>query len=144
MNARQMQQMMKQMGIQQVDVEATQVIIVTPTKRIIIDHPQVSKVNMMGQQTWQVVGPSREEKIDVLPSITDEDIKTVMEQTAPRGQAPPSVRRKGTCLSRLRHGEVRWLVPVREPERGPSHQTFEGLSRWPRGVARLADHLLLC
>ncbi len=81
MNARQMQQMMKQMGIQQVDVEATQVIIVTPTKRIIIDHPQVSKVNMMGQQTWQVVGPSREEKIDVLPSITDEDIKTVMEQT---------------------------------------------------------------
>jgi nascent polypeptide-associated complex subunit alpha len=81
MNSRQMQQMMKQMGIQQVDVDATQVIIVTPTKRIVIDHPQVSKVNMMGQQTWQVVGPAREEKIEVLPDINEEDIKTVMEQT---------------------------------------------------------------
>lgn len=73
--------MMKQMGIQQVEVAATQVIIITPEKRIVIDHPQVSKVNMMGQQTWQVVGPAREERIDLLPDINDEDVETVMSQT---------------------------------------------------------------
>lgn len=81
MNQRQMQQMMKQMGIQQVDIDATQVIIITPEKRIVIDNPQVSKVNMMGQQTWQVVGPAREERIEVLPEINDDDIETVMAQT---------------------------------------------------------------
>jgi len=81
MNPRQMQQMMKQMGIQQVEVPATQVIIMTPDKRIIIDRPQVTKVNAMGQQTWQVIGPAREEPLDATPDINDEDIKTVMEQT---------------------------------------------------------------
>jgi nascent polypeptide-associated complex subunit alpha len=81
MNPRQMQQMMKQMGIQQVDIPATQVIIITPEKRIIIDKPQVAKVNMMGQQTWQVIGPSREEALDTTPEINEEDIQTVMDAT---------------------------------------------------------------
>ncbi|HIH23750.1 TPA: nascent polypeptide-associated complex protein [Candidatus Woesearchaeota archaeon] len=81
MNARQMQQMMKQMGIQQVEVPATQVIIITPDKRIIIDRPQVSKVNMMGQQTWQVVGAAHEERNNILPDISDDDIQTVVDQT---------------------------------------------------------------
>jgi nascent polypeptide-associated complex subunit alpha len=81
MNPRQMQQMMRQMGIQQVDVPALQVIILTPDKKIIIDHPQVAKVNAMGQQTWQVVGKAREEALSSTPDITDEDIQTVMDQT---------------------------------------------------------------
>jgi nascent polypeptide-associated complex subunit alpha len=81
MNPRQMQQMMRQMGIQQVDVPATQVIIITPDKRIVIDRPQVAKVNAMGQQTWQVVGQAREEALSTTPDITEEDIQTVMEQT---------------------------------------------------------------
>jgi nascent polypeptide-associated complex subunit alpha len=81
MNPRQMQQMMKQMGIQQVDVPATQVIIITPDKKIIIDHPQVAKVNAMGQQTWQVVGKAREEALSTTPDITEEDIQMVIQQT---------------------------------------------------------------
>ena len=80
MNPRQMQQMMKQMGIQQVDIDATRVIIETPDKRIIIENPQVAKVNMMGQQTWQVVGHAREEALDTTPEIDDDDVETVMEQ----------------------------------------------------------------
>ena len=88
-----MAQMMKQMGIQQVDVPATQVIIITPTKRIIIDHPQVAKVNAMGQQTWQVIGPAREEAISSIPDITEDDIKTVMDQTGvARSQAYGAIR----------------------------------------------------
>jgi alpha-NAC-related protein len=94
MNARQMQQMMKQMGIQQVEVPATQVIILTPEKRIVIDHPQVSKVNMMGQQTWQVVGTAREERVDILPDINDDDVRTVMEQAdVPKDKALSAIQR---------------------------------------------------
>ncbi len=100
MNQRQMQQMMKQMGIQQVDVDATQVIIITPEKRIVIDKPQVSKVNMMGQQTWQVVGPAREERIETLPDINDEDIKTVMDQTGvSRSEAYAAIRESSGDLA---------------------------------------------
>jgi nascent polypeptide-associated complex subunit alpha len=81
MNSRQMQQMMRQMGVQQVDINATQVIILTENKRIVIDNPQVAKVTMMGQQTWQISGPAREEALDVLPDITDDDVDAVMAQT---------------------------------------------------------------
>lgn len=81
MNSRQMRQMMKQMGIQQQEIPASQVIIIQEDKRIVIDDPQVSRVNMMGQDTWQVVGASREETIDSTPDISEEDVRTVMEQT---------------------------------------------------------------
>lgn len=81
MNPRQMKQMMKQMGIQQVDVEASRVIIETPESRLVIDSPQVAKVNMMGQKTWQVIGEAREEALDTTPEISQEDVNTVIEQT---------------------------------------------------------------
>ena len=80
-NPRQMQQMMKQMGIQQVDVDATRVIIETPEKRIVIDDPSVARVTMMGQQTWQISGAAREEALDTAPEITDEDVQTVVDAT---------------------------------------------------------------
>lgn len=79
-NPRQMQQMMKRMGIQQVEIDATEVIIRCPDKDLIITDPQVSKVNMMGQETFQIVGKVHEQenqKVD----ISEEDIKTVVEQT---------------------------------------------------------------
>ena len=38
------------MGIKQIEIDATEVIIKTPDKEIIISEPQVSKVNMMYQQ----------------------------------------------------------------------------------------------
>ncbi len=80
MNPRKMQQMMKKMGIAQQDIEATQVIIKTAEKNLIINNPQVAKVNMMGQETFQVVGEVEEQDTDTSPTINEEDIKTVMEQ----------------------------------------------------------------
>lgn len=80
MNPRKMNQMMKKMGIQQQELDATEVIIRTPEKEIIITSPQVSKVNMMGQQTYQVVGEEHERPLSKEPEIDEEDIKTVMEQ----------------------------------------------------------------
>ncbi len=90
MNPRKMNQMMKRMGISQNEVDATEVIIRTPDKEIVISNPSVSKVNMMGQQTYQVVG--EEEERDLSKSleahseeheieINQEDINTVTSQT---------------------------------------------------------------
>ncbi|MBT3405616.1 nascent polypeptide-associated complex protein [Candidatus Woesearchaeota archaeon] len=80
MNPRKMQQMMKKMGVAQQDIEATRVIIETPEKNLIIDEPQVAKVNMMGQETLQVSGQIREEEKDTTPELSEDDIKTLMEQ----------------------------------------------------------------
>lgn len=80
MNPRMMKQAMKRMGIQQQEIDATEVIIRTKDKEIVIANPQVSKVNMMGQQTYQVVGEEEERELSAEPEINEDDIKTVMEQ----------------------------------------------------------------
>ena len=80
MSQRKVQQMMKQMGIQQQDLDATEVIIKMLDKTIIITNPSVAKVNMMGQETFQISGEIHEETVSTTPDINDEDIKTVMEQ----------------------------------------------------------------
>lgn len=85
LNPRKMQQMMKQLGIQQVDIPATEVIIRGEEKDLVIRNPSVAKVNMMGQETFQITGEveerAREEKRGAAKEeISGEDIKTVMEQ----------------------------------------------------------------
>lgn len=75
-----MQQMMRKMGIQQSEIDATRVIIQCSDKEIVIENPQVTKVNMMGQQTYQIVGEEEERSLSSAPEISEEDIKTVMEQ----------------------------------------------------------------
>jgi len=81
MNPRQMAQAMRRLGIQQVEIPATEVIIRTPDKELVIINPQVSKVNMMGQDTIQVIGEIHEREISTTPEISDDDVKTVMDQT---------------------------------------------------------------
>jgi len=75
-----MAQAMKRLGIQQVEIPATEVIIRTADKELVIDNPQVSKVNMMGQETIQVIGAIREREISSVPEISEDDVKTVMDQ----------------------------------------------------------------
>lgn len=55
-NPRDMQKAMKRLGITQQEIEATEVIIKTADAELVIHNPQVSKVNMMGQETFQIVG----------------------------------------------------------------------------------------
>ena len=80
MNPRKMQQMMKKMGIQQQDIQAEEVIIRTAEKEIVITECQVAKVNMMGQENFQISGNVSEREISTMPELSDEDIKTVMDQ----------------------------------------------------------------
>lgn len=77
-NPKQIQGMMKKMGIAQVDINASRVIIECPDKKIVIDHPSVMKINMQGQQSFQISGEVSEEGLE---SFSKEDVKLVMEKT---------------------------------------------------------------
>lgn len=75
-NPKQLEQMMKKMGMHQEEIEATEVIIRTAEGDLIIKNPQVTKVNVMGQTTYQVVGEAEEVSAD----ITSDDVETVADQ----------------------------------------------------------------
>ena len=81
MNPREMQKAMKRLGIRQEEIDAELVIIKTADRDIIIKNPHVSKVNMMGQETFQVVGDITEVDKDEIIEINEDDITTVVEQT---------------------------------------------------------------
>lgn len=80
MNPREMSKAMKRLGIKQEEIEAELVIIKTPDKDLIIRNPQVSRMNMMGQETFQISGQVEERDLSTSPEISEEDIKTVMDQ----------------------------------------------------------------
>ena len=80
MNPREMQKAMKKLGIRQEEIDAELVIIRTADKDLVIKNPQVSRINMMGQETIQVVGSITEVEKEKA-GISDDDISTVMGQT---------------------------------------------------------------
>ena len=61
LDPKKMQAMMKQLGIKQEDIDAKRVIIEKEDGKIIIEEPSVVKVNMQGQETFQISGNIREE-----------------------------------------------------------------------------------
>jgi nascent polypeptide-associated complex subunit alpha len=81
MNPRDVQKAMKRLGIKQEEIDAVEVIIRTADKEIIIADPQVSKINMGGQETFQISGTADERALSSEPDINEEDIQTVMAQT---------------------------------------------------------------
>jgi len=76
-NPKQLQKAMKRMGVKQEEIDATEVIIKTPDKELIIRDPHVAKVNMMGQESLQITGSIEERD---LKAYKEEDVKTVVEQ----------------------------------------------------------------
>ncbi len=80
MNPKQMKQAMKQLGIKQEDVDATEVIIRTASEDIIIKNPSVQRVNMQGQESFQISGDVVHSEVDNTPSISDEDVDMVVSQ----------------------------------------------------------------
>ena len=80
-NPRQMKQAMKKLGIKQEEINAVEVIIRTPEHDIVIESPDVQKVNMMGQWTFQITGEEQIRQRDTTPDISEDDIETVVSQT---------------------------------------------------------------
>lgn len=81
MNKKQMKQMerqMRKMGMKMVDLPgAIEVIIRFEDKELIIDNPNVSLMNVMGQETYQIDGKAREVELEYKIEIPDEDIEMV-------------------------------------------------------------------
>jgi nascent polypeptide-associated complex subunit alpha len=101
MNPGQMRKMMQRMGIQQNEIDAEAVIIKTPGKDIIITEPSVVKVNMMGQETFQISGHISEQEPEAEPELSEDDIKTVMEQAkVAREEAVEALKRNDYDLAK--------------------------------------------
>ena len=80
MNPRQMNKMMKRLGINIKEIKnVKKVIIKTDTKEYIFDGAEVTIMDAQGQKTYQVTGNPRIE--DLEEEIPEDDIKLVMEQT---------------------------------------------------------------
>jgi len=77
---KQIEKMAKRMGIEAKPIDATEVIIRTPEKDIVISNPQVSRVNMMGQDSWQITGDVSERPLAEESRITDDDVRMVAMQ----------------------------------------------------------------
>jgi len=56
MNPKQMDAMMRRMGIKTENVKATEVIIVKPGGNIHIKEPNISIMTVQGERTWQISG----------------------------------------------------------------------------------------
>lgn len=78
MNPRAVEQAMKKMGIKQQDVPASEVIIKSEGKDIVITNPKVVKVNMIGQDSFQITGDVEERTASV--EISEDDVRTVSGQ----------------------------------------------------------------
>ena len=72
MNKKMIEQAMKKLNMKQEEIDAQEVII-KGSKSFVIKNPQVMKVDVMGQETFQITGQIEE-------LINDEDVKTVMDQ----------------------------------------------------------------
>ncbi|MBI4148299.1 Nascent polypeptide-associated complex protein [Candidatus Woesearchaeota archaeon] len=75
---------LKRMGIASTDLSVVEVIFRCEDKDIVIQQPQVTKVNMMGQETYQVVGKAIDKPRVI--SISQEDVDTVVAQTGATAQ----------------------------------------------------------
>lgn len=73
-----MQQAMKKLGMKQEEIGASEVVIKCEDRDIVITNPSVQKVNMMGQESFQVSGVINEREKSI--EISEDDIKTVVEQ----------------------------------------------------------------
>ena len=77
-NAKQVEKVMKQMGMSQTPIDAKRVIIECENSNIVINEPSVMKVKMQGQETFQISGEISEESNE---SFSEEDVQMVIEKT---------------------------------------------------------------
>ncbi len=91
-NERQIQRMMKQMGMKTEEIEATEVTIKGKGKNYVIKNPKVTIINVQGERIIQIMGDIKEEEGEK-PSFSEEDIQLVMQQTgSTREEAEKALR----------------------------------------------------
>ena len=82
LDPKKMQAVMKQMGISQEDIPSLKVIIEKEDgQKIIINNPFVTKIKAQGQESFQVTGEISEQGGEAEQGFSENDVKSVMEQT---------------------------------------------------------------
>ncbi len=111
-NPREADRMMKRMGMQVTQLDdVTRVIMESPTKRIIIDGPEVATVTVQGQTIYQVGGGSvRTESVSSQPSA--EDAKLVA------GQAGVSVEEASNALKQSGGDLAQAIIMLKQKKTG--------------------------
>jgi nascent polypeptide-associated complex subunit alpha len=83
-----MNALMKQMGIKQEEIDTSKVIIEKKDgEKLVINNPQVIKINMQGNESFQITGDVSEESDE---GFSDEDIEMIIEKT---GKSEEEVKR---------------------------------------------------
>ncbi len=97
-NPRQMQQMLKQMGIKSREIDANKVIIECKDgTNIIIEKPNITEMDMKGEKNYTISGIVKEES-----AINEEDINLVMEATnVRREEAIEALKKEGDVASAI-------------------------------------------
>lgn len=97
---REQERMMQRMGmqVQQLD-DVTRVIMETPSRRIVIDDPEVATVTVQGQTIYQVGGGSVKEEV-VSGQASVDDAKLVASQAGvSQEEAAEALRQSGGDLA---------------------------------------------
>jgi len=88
-NPKEMEKMMKQMGIKNEPIEAQEVIIKLSDKDLVVTNPNVMRVTMGGQESFQITGDVSErargptqEDVDMVASQAGVDEKTARDALA--------------------------------------------------------------
>lgn len=98
-NPRQIEKAMKQMGMQSTQIDAEEVVIKTADKDIVISNPNVTLVNAMGQESYQIVGESEERPKE---KFVSDDVKMVMEKAgASEEDAKKALEEEGDIASAI-------------------------------------------
>ena len=88
---RMMKQAMRKMGIEEKELAGVQEVIIRfSDKEIVVSPAAVSQISAMGNVSWQVQGKATERALDTKPSISDDDVRVVMEQTGADAEAARS------------------------------------------------------
>ena len=101
MNPKQMEAMMRKMGIKNENVKATEVIIIKPGGNIHIKEPSVTVMTVQGERTWQISGrevlegkdspksasKGAEPKVKPKPKEPEEEPQEEFEDELPSGPA---------------------------------------------------------
>jgi len=78
---RAMKQAMKKLGMKQDDLDAKAVIIVLDGRKLIFENPSVQRIEMQGQESFQIAGSYEEvAEEESIVNIDDDSIDTVASQ----------------------------------------------------------------
>lgn len=80
LDPKKMQALMRQMGINQEEIDAVRVIIEKEDGKIIIENPNVVKIDMKGQENFQISGDIKEISSEDEEDSFEEDVKILMEK----------------------------------------------------------------